>query len=102
MSGRFMSMLLIGLGLMVAMWVKMVDHDKQEMNVDLPTRGCATGTACPQKAPLCIIAPTVKEGVCSNFCKRRNECPENWCCGEAPNAKGAPNRCLPPTVCGPR
>jgi hypothetical protein len=99
MSGRFLMMLLIGTALMVAMWVKMVDHDKDEMNKDLATYGCLSDTPCPKDAPLCVAGPTVKSGVCSNFCKRANECPDNWCCGEAKNAKGEPSRCIPPTEC---
>ena len=102
MSRRFLIMLLVGVGLMVLMWIKQVEHEKQQMDVDLPTRGCAQKTQCPQNAPFCVVASSIPDGICANTCRRNNECPENWCCGEAPNARGQLDRCLPPELCGKR
>lgn len=106
MRPSFLLFLAIGLGLMGYYWWSAWSHEEETVaRIEAgPVRGCASDDAQKQtegecKAPFtdCLAHTAIPAGVCSMDCAATTDCPEHWCCIDAP--KMGRKMCAPPTVC---
>jgi hypothetical protein len=99
MSSRFVTMLVIGLGLMGFFWWGTWQSESEKTARIATVVGCAKTPNCPPHLPVCHTGHKHLVGVCSAPCEATNQCPENWCCAPAEDPKGQ-SMCVPRLTCG--
>ena len=100
MNRRFLIMLLIGLGLMIALWIKQSSFDRELAERAVAVTGCQTDpSVCAEHQRICQDAPSVDNGVCTYECSTPKDCPDTWCCRKAPSGDTTRSVCLPAVAC---